>query len=67
MTEHHDTVKHILDWVSIATALGAFVELLPALAAGLSVVWTLMRIAEMVTGKPFVEIIRWKKPDAVDK
>jgi hypothetical protein len=67
MTEHHDTVKHVLDWVSIATALGAFVELLPALAAGLSVVWTLMRIAEMVTGKPFVEIIRWKKPDAVDK
>jgi len=67
MTEHHDTVKHILDWVSIATALGAFVELLPALAAGLSVVWTLMRIAEMVTGKPFVEIIRWKKPDAVDE
>jgi len=67
MTEHHDTVKHILDWVSIATALGAFVNVLPALAAGLSVVWTLMRIAEMVTGKPFVEIIRWKKPDAVDK
>jgi hypothetical protein len=67
MTEHHDTVKHILDWVSIATALGAFVNVLPALAAGLSVVWTLMRIAEMVTGKPFAEIIRWKKPDAVDK
>ena len=67
MTEHHDTVKHVLDWVSIATALGAFVELLPALAAGLSVVWTLMRIAEMVTGKPFSEIIRWKKPDAVDE
>ena len=63
MTEHHDTVKHILDWVSIATALGAFVELLPALAAGLSVVWTLMRIAEMVTGKPFAEIFRRKKKD----
>ena len=67
MTEHHDTVKNILDWVSIATALGAFVELLPALAAGLSVVWTLMRIAEMVAGKPFAEIIRWKKKDAIDK
>lgn len=64
MTEHHDTVKHILDWVSIATALGAFVNVLPALAAGLSVVWTLMRIAEMVTGKPFAEIIRWEKKDA---
>ena len=67
MTEHQDTVKHILDGAAIVTALGAFVELLPALAAGLSVVWTLMRIAEMVAGKPFVEIIRWKKKDAVDK
>jgi len=64
MTEHHDTAKHVLDWISIATALGALVEVLPALAAGLSVVWTLMRIAEMVAGKPFSEIIRWKKPDA---
>ena len=67
MTEHHDTVKHILDWVSIATALGAFVNVLPALAAGLSVVWTLMRIAEMVTGTPFAELIGWKENDAVDK
>ena len=63
MTEHHDTLKNVLDWVSIATALGAFVEVLPALAAGLSVVWTLMRIAEMVSGKSFSELLR-KKPDA---
>jgi hypothetical protein len=27
-------------------------------------VWTLMRIAEMIAGKPFAEIIRRKKPDA---
>jgi hypothetical protein len=27
-------------------------------------VWTLMRIAEMVTGKPFDQIIRRKKDDA---
>jgi hypothetical protein len=26
-------------------------------------VWTLMRIAEMVTGKPFDQIIRRKKDD----
>jgi hypothetical protein len=64
MTEHHDTLKTVLDWVSIATALGALVEILPALAAGLSVVWTSMRIVEMVTGKPFSELIRWRKPDA---
>jgi hypothetical protein len=27
-------------------------------------IWTLMRIAEMVTGKPFSEIIKRKKDDA---
>jgi hypothetical protein len=27
----------------------------------------LMRIAEMVTGKPFSELIRRKKPDAIDQ
>ena len=64
MNGHHDTAKHVLDWISIATALGALVDVLPALAAGLSVIWSLMRIAEMVAGKPFAEIIRWKKHDA---
>ena len=27
-------------------------------------IWTLMRIAEMITGKPFAELIRRKKDDA---
>jgi len=64
MTEHQDTVKTVLDWVSLATALGTIMQVLPALAAGLSVVWTSMRIVEMLTGKPFSELIRWRKPDA---
>lgn len=67
MNGHHDTAKHVLDWISIATALGALVDVLPALAAGLSVIWSLMRITEMVVGKPFAEIIRRKKSDAIDK
>ena len=67
MTEHHTTVKTILDGAAIATTLGTFVQVLPALAAGLSVVWTLMRIAEMVTGKAFSELIRRKKPDTLGK
>ena len=28
-------------------------------------VWTVMRIAEMIAGKPFSELIRRKKDDAV--
>lgn len=61
MTEHHETAKTILDWVSLATALGALVEILPAIAAGLSILWTLMRMAEMVTGKTIAELLRGKK------
>ena len=30
-------------------------------------VWTVMRIAEMVAGKPFAELIRRKKDDAVSE
>jgi hypothetical protein len=38
-------------------------QILPAIAAGLSIVWTLMRIIEMVAGKPVAELI-WRKKRA---
>lgn len=49
MTEHHDTFKTVLDGLSVLTVLGTLVDMLPALAAGLSVVWTLIRIYETNT------------------
>ena len=61
MTEHHTTVKTVLDGAAIATTLGTFMQILPAVAAGLSIVWTLMRIIEMISGKPVAELIRRKK------
>lgn len=63
MSEHHESLKTVIDWISIATAFGAFIDILPALAAGLSAIWTLMRIIEMVLGKPFADLI-WGKKDA---
>ena len=30
-------------------------------------IWTVMRIAEMIAGKPFAELIRRKKDDAVSE
>jgi hypothetical protein len=64
MGQNHDTVKNVLDVASAIAAIGAFLELLTPVFGLIGAVWTLMRIAEMVTGKPFVEIIRRKKPDA---
>jgi hypothetical protein len=36
-------------------------QLLTPVFGLIGAIWTLMRISEMVTGKPFVEIIRKKK------
>lgn len=64
MTEHHDTVKHTLDIVAVFAAVSSFLQVLTPVFGLIGAVWTLMRIAEMVSGKPFAELIRRKKPDA---
>lgn len=64
MSNNHDTVKNTLDIVSVFATIGSFLEMLTPVFGLIGAVWTLMRIAEMVTGKPFAEIIRRKKHDA---
>jgi hypothetical protein len=64
MSQTHDTVKNTLDILSVVATIGSFLEMLTPIFGLIGAVWTLMRIAEMVTGKPFAEIIRRKKPDA---
>jgi hypothetical protein len=44
-----EPVKHVVDALSIMTVLGTLVELLPAVAAILSIVWSLIRIYESKT------------------
>jgi uncharacterized membrane protein YkgB len=63
MAENHDTVKNTLDIVSAIAAIGSFLNLFTPIFGLIGAVWTLMRIAEMVTGKPFSEIIGRKKGD----
>ena len=41
--------KHILDGLSIATVLGTLIQVLPSIAAGLSIVWSVIRIYETKT------------------
>jgi len=67
MSNTHDTVKNTLDVVSVFATIGSFLEMLTPVFGLIGAVWTLMRIAEMVTGKPFAELIRRKKPDAIDQ
>ena len=64
MSNSHDTVKNTLDILSVFATIGSFLEMLTPVFGFIGAVWTLMRIAEMVAGKPFAELIRRKKPDA---
>ena len=61
--ENVETIKHVADGVAAVTAVGTMLQLLPAVAALFTIVWTGMRITEMIAGKPFAEIIRRKKDD----
>jgi uncharacterized membrane protein len=66
MTEHHDTAKHLIDVIAPLAAIGSFLEVISPVFGLIGAVLALMRIAEMVTGKDFVDLIR-KKKDAVNK
>jgi hypothetical protein len=44
-----EPAKHVVDALSILTVLGTLVEILPAIAALLSIVWSLLRIYESKT------------------
>jgi len=59
--ESAETVKQIADGVAVVTAIGSLINVLPAVAALFTIIWTGMRIAEMVTGKEFSVLIGFKK------
>lgn len=44
-----DATKHVIDTASIATAVGTIMQLLPAIAALFTIVWTTIRIYETKT------------------
>jgi hypothetical protein len=49
---HHDwsdTVKHIMDGISVVTAVGTITNMLPAVAALFTIIWTGIRIYESET------------------
>jgi hypothetical protein len=57
-----EPAKHVVDALSILTVLGTLVEILPAVAALLSIIWSVLRIYESKT------IQRWLgKKDAINE
>lgn len=60
MSEH---IKHWLDGLSVAAALGSLVAWLPPVAALLSIVWTLIRISETATVQGWLKAWRTTRED----
>lgn len=44
-----ETVKHVIDGLSVATAIGTLTKMLPAVAAAFTILWTGIRIYESAT------------------
>lgn len=44
-----EEAKHLIDGLSIATLLGSLANVLPSIAAVLTIVWTVIRIYETAT------------------
>jgi hypothetical protein len=61
MNENQEVVKNTLDILSVIATIGSFLQLFTPIFGLIGAIWTLMRIAEMVSGKPFAELIRRKK------
>lgn len=49
MTQHHETAKTVTDALSIVTVVGTLMEVLPAVAALFTIIWTGIRIYETET------------------
>ena len=67
MGQNQETAKNALDILSVFATIGSFLQLMTPVFGLIGAVWTLMRIAEMVSGKNFSELIRRKKEDAEQK
>jgi hypothetical protein len=61
MSGHYETLKNTLDILSVVATIGSFLQLFTPIFGLIGAIWTLMRIAEMVSGKPFAELIRRNK------
>ena len=53
-----ESTKHVIDGLSIVTVVGTLADVLPAIAALFTVIWTAIRIYETETVKGWVSKLR---------
>lgn len=58
LQEINDHTKHVMDWTSIGIALGTLVQILPSIAAALSIIWSVIRIYETKTVQGWIKRIK---------
>ena len=58
MTENTETIKHVVDGLSIITVIGTLADMLPSVAAVFTIVWTSIRIWETNTVQNWVKKLR---------
>ena len=56
MAQHTEEIKHIADGLSIMTVIGTLADILPAVAALFTIVWTGFRIWETETVKGWLKL-----------
>ena len=53
--DNHETAKNVMDAVSVVTVIGTLAQILPAIAAAFTIVWTVIRIYETKTVQSFLK------------
>lgn len=61
--DKHEMIKNVADVASVIATLGAWLQMLTPLFGLIGATWTVMRIAEMVSGKAFHELIGRKRSE----
>ena len=61
--DKNEMLKSALDVASVIATIGAWLQMLTPLFGLIGATWTVMRIAEMVSGKPFHELIGRKRSE----
>ena len=64
-TNNAEMGKQAIDVLSVIAALGSWLNLFTPVFGLIGATWTLMRIAEMISGKQFHQLIR-RKPESND-
>jgi len=62
-----EVAKHAVDGFAVTTTVATIINLLPAIAALLSIVWTMIRIYETKTVQALFGMARNSRPDREER